>query len=133
MMLDGHKFKQINDTYGHDAGDEVIKEMARRLQGCVGQTDTVARLGGDEMGIILPGIASMEAAENVAKQILRSFEKPLSFNHNEISIGAGIGIALYPDDSVNKRQLIKCADQALYKAKESDGSNYKIYNFSGGI
>ncbi|TWT01891.1 PAS domain S-box protein [Planomicrobium sp. CPCC 101079] len=127
LLLDGRKFKQINDQFGHDAGDAVIKEMAVRLQDCVRPIDTAARLGGDEMGVILPEIDSLEIAENTAKRILKSFETPLIYNGFEIPIGAGIGISLYPDDTTNEKQLIKYADMALYEAKKSDQDAYRIY------
>ncbi|WP_102345138.1 PAS domain S-box protein [Bacillus sp. Marseille-P3661] len=127
MMLDGRKFKQINDTYGHDAGDAVIKEMARRLQKCVRKTDTVARLGGDEMGIILPELTSVETAEDIARRIIKAFEEAIDFNHVKINLGAGIGISLYPDHSNDKRQLVKFADMALYDAKQAEHTEYKIY------
>ncbi|WP_422124494.1 PAS domain S-box protein [Planococcus sp. X10-3] len=127
LMLDGHKFKQINDQFGHDAGDAVIQEMAARLQSCVRLPGTAARLGGDEMGVIFPGIESPDEAEELAKQILNSFKKPFSFNGVDIKIGAGIGISLYPDHSTNERQLIKFADLALYEAKSKGQYAYKIY------
>jgi diguanylate cyclase (GGDEF)-like protein/PAS domain S-box-containing protein len=127
MMLDGRKFKMINDTFGHDAGDAVIKEFARRIQKSVRETDTVSRLGGDEMGMILTELDSMETAEVIAKRILHSLDKPLNFNNNEITLEAGIGIAFYPDHSVDKRQLVKHADEALYIAKKSNQNEYRIY------
>jgi diguanylate cyclase (GGDEF)-like protein/PAS domain S-box-containing protein len=127
MMLDGRKFKQINDTYGHDAGDAVIKELGKRIQQSLRKTDTVSRLGGDEMGVILTELESTEFAEVVAKRILHSLDKPLHFNNNEITLEAGIGIAFYPDHSVDKRQLIKHADEALYIAKKSNQNEYRIY------
>ncbi|TWT06381.1 PAS domain S-box protein [Planococcus sp. CPCC 101016] len=127
LLLDGRKFKQINDQFGHDAGDAVIKEMAIRLQSCVRSADTAARLGGDEMGVVLPELDSLEVAEDMAKQILMCFEEPFTFNGVQIKIGAGIGIALYPDDSVNEKQLIKYADMALYEAKKTDRNQYIVY------
>lgn len=127
LMLDGRKFKQINDQFGHDAGDAVIKEMANRLQASIRSTDTAARLGGDEMGVILPEIESLQAAEDTAKQILKSFEKPLLFNGYHIHMGAGIGISLYPDDAVNEKQLVKYADMALYEAKKLEKDEYRTY------
>ncbi|MFD1032639.1 PAS domain S-box protein [Metaplanococcus flavidus] len=130
LMLDGHKFKQINDLYGHDAGDGVIQEMAARLVDCVHPLGTAARLGGDEMGVVLPEIESLETAENMAKQILKSYEKPLSCNGVDIKIGVGIGISLYPDHSTNERQLIKFADLALYEAKKMGRDAYSVYNFA---
>ena len=127
LMLDGHKFKLINDQFGHDAGDAVIKEMAIRLQSCVRPMGTAARLGGDEMGVVLPEIESMDVAENMAKQILKSYETPLSFNGVDIKIGVGIGISLYPDHSTNEKQLIKFADIALYEAKKRGRDTYRFY------
>ncbi|WP_400243798.1 PAS domain S-box protein [Niallia sp. JL1B1071] len=126
MMLDGRKFKQINDTFGHDAGDAVIVEMGKRLQQCVRKTDTVARLGGDELGIILPELHSIDVAEKIAIRIINSFDEPFYYNEFEIKMGAGIGIAVYPDHSANKKQLIKYADEALYEAKESEQNEYRI-------
>jgi len=110
MMIDGQKFKKINDTYGHDPGDAVIKEMARRIQNSVHETDTVARLGGDEFAVILPELESQQMAENIAKRIIRSFEAPFFFGDEEIKMGAGLGISFYPEHSANKagRQTGRC-------------------------
>lgn len=127
MLLDGRKFKEINDRYGHDAGDAVIKEMAMRLQNSMGPGQTAARLGGDEMGIILPSIDSVKEAEAMAKRLIRSFEAPLSYNGVDIQIGAGIGIAIYPDHAATEKQLVKRADLALYEAKKSDRNEYRFY------
>lgn len=127
MVLDGRKFKLINDQFGHDAGDEVIIEMAKRVQDSVRKTDTVARLGGDEMGIILPDIGSIHEAENIAKRIITSFEDPFYYKGQEIQIGTGIGISIYPTQSVDKKELFKFADIALYEAKKSTQSEYKVY------
>ncbi|MGM0898206.1 MAG: PAS domain S-box protein [Bacillota bacterium] len=127
LMLDGRKFKKINDQFGHDAGDAVIKEMAKRLQSCIRPIDTPARLGGDEMGVILPDLDSMELAESTAKRILESYEAPVVFNGFEINMGAGIGIAVYPDDATDEKQLLKCADMALYEAKRLNQDDYKVY------
>jgi diguanylate cyclase (GGDEF)-like protein/PAS domain S-box-containing protein len=128
LLMDGRKFKQINDRFGHDAGDAVIKEMAIRLQACVRPIDTAARLGGDEMGVVLPEIDSLKIAVETAKRILQSYEAPFKFNGSEIKIGAEIGISLYPDHSANEKQLIKYADMALYEAKNSDQDTYMIYD-----
>lgn len=103
MMIDGRKFKLVNDTFGHDAGDAVLIEMARRLKACVRETDTVARFGGDEIGVVLPEIDSVDIVEDIAKRIIDSFEKPLIFKQHQILLGAGIGIALYPDHTMKKR------------------------------
>lgn len=128
MMLDGHKFKQINDKYGHDAGDAVIKEMAIRLRNSIRETDTVARLGGDEMGIVLPELDTIKDAETIAQRIVQAFKSPLQFNSHEIKIGAGIGIAIYPNHSTYKKVLIKSADLALYEAKKCEDTQFRIYD-----
>lgn len=128
MLIDGHRFKMINDNYGHDIGDAVIKEMARRILESVRKTDTVARIGGDEMAVILPNLNSVDEAEEIAKRILQSFEEPLHFNNNIIKMGAGIGIAIYPEHSNDKRKLIKFADEALYEAKERGRNEYRFYS-----
>ena len=119
MMLDGNKFKQINDTYGHAAGDAVIQEMGKRIKAAVRKIDTVARLGGDEMAVILPNLSSRKEAEVVALRILKAFQKPLDFKGIKIQMAIGIGVALYPDHAAEQTQLMRLADQALYKAKES--------------
>ena len=127
MLLDGRNFKQVNDQYGHDAGDAVIKEFADRLQQCVRATDTVARLGGDEMGVILPLIDAVETAETIAKRMLASFRTPLQYDGHAITLGAGIGIALYPADAADRKRLEKCADEALYEAKQWHEDAYRFY------
>ncbi|MBM4761401.1 PAS domain S-box protein [Bacillus sp. B15-48] len=127
MMLDGNKFKQINDTYGHDAGDAVIVEMAKRLKACVRDNDTVARMGGDEMAIILPEIDSVKVAEQIAERIVQSFQQPFHFQDKEIQMGAGIGVALYPDQTSDYKLLVKYADIALYEAKDANKSEFKFY------
>lgn len=127
FMLDGHKFKGINDRFGHDAGDAVIREMAIRLQNCMPADGTAARLGGDEMGVILPGIDSVDAAGDMAKKILESYEAPISFNGHDIKISVGIGVALYPDHASTEKQLIKFADMALYEAKKMGRDAYRVY------
>ncbi|MGB6407223.1 MAG: sensor domain-containing diguanylate cyclase [Planococcus donghaensis] len=127
LMLDGRKFKKINDQFGHDAGDAVIKEMATRLQASIRPSDTAARLGGDEMGVILPEIDSIDVAVATAEQILKSYETPVFFNGQKITMGAGIGISIYPDDAANEKQLIKHADLALYEAKKANRDAYCVY------
>ncbi|PSL36294.1 diguanylate cyclase with PAS/PAC sensor [Planomicrobium soli] len=127
LLMDGRKFKQINDRFGHDTGDAVIKEMAIRLQAAVRPVDTAARLGGDEMGVVLPELDSLDLAEETAKRILASYEEPFTFNGYDIKMGAGIGISLYPDHTANEKQLIKFADLALYEAKKADRDEYVIY------
>ena len=128
LMLDGRKFKQINDQFGHDAGDAVIKEMATRLQAAIRPHDTAARLGGDEMGVVLSDPTSLEFAGETAKRILTSFQEPFNYNGSDIKMGAGIGISVYPDHASAEKYLIKYADLALYEAKKSDQDEFRVYN-----
>lgn len=127
LLIDGNGFKQVNDTFGHRAGDLVIKEMANRLSTCVRDTDTVGRIGGDEMGIILPEIESEEVAINIANRVIEAIEKPVFYKDHRISIGAGVGIAFYPQHATHKRKLMRLTDEALYKAKESEKSKFMVY------
>ena len=127
MMLDGCKFKRINDTFGHDAGDAVIKEMAKRLKSSLREMDTVARLGGDEFAVILPEISSVQFVEDIAKRVLHSFEEPFYFLGLEIKMGAGMGISIYPDHSTDKKCLMKFADKALYEAKKYGVNEYRMF------
>lgn len=128
MLLDGCKFKKINDTYGHDAGDGVIKEMAKRIKSCVRSTDTVVRMGGDEMAVIVSEMNSVGVAETIAQRIVKSFESPFLVDGRKIKMGIGIGIAFYPNHSVDKEKLVKYADIALYEAKRHGDNEYRVYN-----
>lgn len=128
MMIDANGFKQVNDTFGHEAGDVVIKELANRLNSCVRNNDTVSRLGGDEMGIIIPGIESEETAIHVANRIIDAMKPPVFYRGTNINLSVGIGISVFPKHTANKRKLIRFADEALYEAKKSANSNYMVYD-----
>ncbi|WP_047979771.1 sensor domain-containing protein [Ornithinibacillus contaminans] len=125
MLLDGYGFKTINDTYGHDAGDAVIKEMAIRIQAAVRDSDIVARIGGDELAIILPAVNST-MIKAIATRILDAFKEPLTFHQHMIEFGVSIGIACYPEHAIQLDELVKAADEALYEAKRR-GYDYVIY------
>ena len=113
--LDG--FKPINDNLGHDAGDVVLKEISSRLLDNIREMDTVARLGGDEFGIILEDISSLADLEKIADKILKIINIPITGLQSTPSVSASLGIALHPQHSKNKTELIKCADLAMYQAK----------------
>lgn len=119
FLLDLDHFKEINDTLGHDAGDELLKEVASRIKSCVREIDTVARLGGDEFIVILPEINSKLRIEMVAQQIIQALSRPFQFNQNQVAhhISTSIGIAIYPEDGTDMESLMKYADQAMYAAK----------------
>lgn len=117
MFLDLDRFKQINDTYGHDAGDMLLKEVANRLSRCVRSADTVARLAGDEFTVLLPEIVDEAAAQSVVDKILAAMQEPVMLGGEERWITTSIGISLYPRDGIDAETLMKCADMAMYHVK----------------
>lgn len=119
LYLDLDRFKPVNDTLGHAAGDELLMEVGRRIRGQVRESDTVARVGGDEFTVILPGLAGGGRAEVVARKIIAALEAPFEFEGGgrSVSIGASVGIALYPADGHDAASLVKAADAAMYRAK----------------
>lgn len=116
MFIDLDGFKRINDTLGHNAGDFVLKQVAQRLLSCIRETDTVARVGGDELGP-RHGNPPPDNAALIAEKIIRFVSQPMTFEKEPIQVGASIGIALYPDHGEDCDQLIKSADEAMYKIK----------------
>ena len=133
LFLDLDRFKTINDTLGHDVGDELLIAIAKRLQKQCRQSDTVARIGGDEFVFILDDLRGREGAEVVANKILSSLEKPVRAGRHNLEISTSIGIALYPDDSTDIDGVIKRADTALYQAKESGRNQYRLYRPDMGV
>jgi diguanylate cyclase (GGDEF)-like protein len=126
MFIDLDRFKWVNDTLGHAAGDQLLKEVGQRLLSCFRKSDTVARLGGDEFTVILPDMAKGPYAERVAREILTHLEQVFILGGQEAYISGSIGITIFPDDASDVDGLIKNADSAMYKAKR-DGRN--AYNF----
>ncbi|MBF0470595.1 MAG: EAL domain-containing protein, partial [Gammaproteobacteria bacterium] len=127
MFIDLDRFKWVNDTLGHAAGDQLLCEASRRLNSCVRQSDTVARLGGDEFTIILPDMVRGPDAERVTKKILSQLTTPFSLQGQEAHISGSIGIAVFPDNGHNSQELIKNADTAMYRAKEEGRSTYRFF------
>jgi len=117
LFVDLDRFKIINDTLGHSAGDELLKEAAQRLRSCSRGSDTVARLGSDEFAIILPSIPGIRSATTVAEHILQAFQQPFVLAGQENYISASIGIAIAPVDGNDSEELLKKADTAMYRAK----------------
>jgi len=119
LLMDLDHFKDINDTLGHDRGDELLKEVASRIKSCAGQADIVARLGGDEFAVILPDCGDVASVETMAQQITQALNKPLKFKHNRADyyISTSTGIVFYPRDGIDRKSLMKHADQAMYAAK----------------
>lgn len=128
MFADLDKFKPINDTLGHDVGDQVLQEAATRLRECVREQDTVARLGGDEFVVILPNMKNTEDAATVARNILTSVNRPSAYTGSSgLNVSASIGIGVYPADAANAEDLIKCADAAMYHTKEGGRNGYRFF------
>jgi diguanylate cyclase (GGDEF)-like protein/PAS domain S-box-containing protein len=126
MFIDLDHFKSVNDTLGHTAGDELLLEMSQRLRNCVREDDTVARLGGDEFTIILSELRHPEDAAQVAQKILEAVQPPITLSGMPIELSASIGIALYPVDGFDVETLLRNADSAMYRAKESGRNNYQL-------
>lgn len=128
MFLDLDRFKVINDTLGHHAGDLLLVEVARRLEKCVRGMDTVSRLAGDEFTVVLTSINSPEEATLVAKKILHALSFPVCLESRNVFISTSIGITTFPVDGKNISQLLKNADTAMYHAKELGRNNYQFFS-----
>lgn len=120
--LDG--FKAVNDSLGHDAGDELLQAVGKRLQQCCREDDTVARLGGDEFVFVLASIPTKQAARQVAENIIKSINQAFLIHHQTVQIGISIGIAIYPTDHSEEELLIKYADDAMYHAKQAGKNQF---------
>ena len=124
IFIDLDKFKLVNDGHGHRVGDVLLKCAAERIWKAVRRSDTVARIGGDEFIVLLPFISKSEDAEKVVQKIIDEFSLPFKLDKRIIQIGISAGIALYPRDGNEGRVLIDAADEAMYRAKEMQGSSY---------
>ena len=127
MFLDLDGFKRINDTLGHDAGDELLRQVAYWLEGCVREEDSVARLGGDEFVVLLSRISGPDAAGKVADTILRRLCQRVRLNDHEVGVTVSIGITMVPQDSEDSGTLMKYADLAMYRAKEVGRNTYQFF------
>lgn len=127
LFIDLDHFKYVNDTYGHDAGDVVLKTIANRIRTQVRESDSVARISGDEFGVLLTDVTSPNDVARIATFILREAVKPVKYKENEHLVSASIGISLTPDDTILSDDLIRYADMAMYKAKRRGRNNYHFY------
>lgn len=127
MFIDLDRFKEINDTLGHDIGDLLLVEAAARISQCVRETDTVARMGGDEFTVILTQISDLVYAGRISEAIIERLSQPFTIAGNEMSISASIGISIYPNDGDDAEKLLKHADIAMYAAKNSGRSQFSFF------
>jgi diguanylate cyclase (GGDEF)-like protein len=127
LFLDLDRFKTINDSLGHETGDRLLRLVADRLHECMRNSDTVARLGGDEFVVIVEELQELTEVMQVARKILSKMLVPMTIGEHELSVTASIGISVYPDDTDTVEGLMKCADMAMYRAKEHGRNNYEFY------
>jgi diguanylate cyclase (GGDEF)-like protein/PAS domain S-box-containing protein len=127
MMLDIDKFKSINDNYGHETGDKLLKTVADRLGNALRKSDTIARMGGDEFLVVVPEMEKAADVLVVAQKILTVFQTPCDCNGFKLTSSTSIGVAMYPEDGDNGEALIRCADIAMYSVKAKGGNNFCIY------
>jgi diguanylate cyclase (GGDEF)-like protein len=128
LFIDLDNFKPVNDDYGHAMGDLLLKDVARRLQGCMRETDTAARLGGDEFVVLLPSIEGRDGAMVVAAKVLHALSRPFEIAGNRFVISASIGIALYPEHGSDEKLLLRHADAAMYEAKKQGRNRMSFFD-----
>ncbi|HXX90627.1 MAG TPA: EAL domain-containing protein [Acidimicrobiales bacterium] len=127
LFCDLDRFKNVNDSLGHDNGDRVLKAAAERLMMCIRDTDTLARLGGDEFTLLVQDVAGPEEATRIAERVLASLRDPLNIDGQELFLSASVGVALYPEDGEDAQTLLKNADTAMYRAKLAGRSSQIRY------
>ncbi|MGS0742791.1 diguanylate cyclase domain-containing protein [Glaciimonas sp. GG7] len=127
LFIDLDNFKEVNDTFGHKAGDKVLSSVAKRLQSAVRESDTVARLGGDEFLLVLAERTNGKEILTAVERVMKRMAVPLTVNGTEILLGCSIGVATYPKDGADANTLIECADTAMYWAKQSGRNNVRFY------
>ncbi|MBF0340152.1 MAG: EAL domain-containing protein [Magnetococcales bacterium] len=126
MFIDLDRFKWVNDTLGHAAGDDLLRVVSQRLKACVRESDTVARLGGDEFTIILANLTNPDHAALVAQKLITSVREPVHLLNQNVYVGASVGISLFPRDSSTMETLVKHADMAMYQAKEAGRNTFRF-------
>jgi diguanylate cyclase (GGDEF)-like protein/PAS domain S-box-containing protein len=130
FFLDLDKFKDINDTFGHEAGDQVLREIAARLRASLRQTDKIARMGGDEFYVLIEDLDDGCYAAEIAQKLLEEASRPVYIDQHECQLSVSIGIGIYPDDGSNGQALLKNADNAMYRAKNLGKNGYQFYSSS---
>ena len=127
MFLDMDRFKEINDTLGHSVGDELLRQVGKRLEVGVRTSDTVARLGGDEFVIILSGVSSLDDIDIAARRFLNAFSEDFTLGEFVRKMTASIGISIAPFDGNTVEELMSHADEAMYRSKQQGGNTYQLY------
>lgn len=125
LFLDLDHFKEVNDTMGHQMGDELLRQVAHRLRGCVRKSDTLSRFGGDEFAVLLFDIPGLDLVEKVARKILEVLGNSYTLTNGEARVTASIGISVYPDDAMTEEALLQHSDEAMYAVKNSTRNNFK--------
>ncbi|MCJ7626644.1 MAG: sensor domain-containing diguanylate cyclase, partial [Anaerolineaceae bacterium] len=128
LFVDLDGFKSINDEFGHDKGDLMLQEIAKRLQACVRESDTVARMGGDEFTIVLETLRDQDSLIGITKKILRVVSESFVHNGFEMRISASVGISRFPDDADSGETLVQAADAAMYRAKEQGKGRHCFFS-----
>jgi diguanylate cyclase (GGDEF)-like protein/PAS domain S-box-containing protein len=128
VFLDLDNFKDVNDTQGHDVGDRLLRMVADRLTACMRDSDVLARLGGDEFVVVCPSVATQESVAAVVQRIQSIFVDPFEVEGRQIYSSASIGIAVYPDDSLDASTLFRCADTAMYQAKNEGRAQFRFFS-----
>lgn len=127
LFIDLDNFKMVNDTLGHEAGDDLLIETGRRLRNCIREYDLLSRMGGDEFTIILRNLTNVSDTRIVANRILRTIGMPFSIQGHEFNVYASIGVSVFPTNGTDVSTIVKCADRAMYKAKELGRNNAQYY------
>ena len=127
LFVDLDRFKHVNDSLGHEAGDRLLKEIAARLKACVRAADTVCRQGGDEFVVLLPEAPGINEVAHIAEKLLEACRRRHTIDGQDVHVGASIGISLFPDDGIDVDALTRNADAAMYHAKAIGRNNFQFY------
>ncbi len=128
LFIDLDNFKEVNDTFGHSTGDDLLCQFARRARGCIKQNDILSRIAGDEFSVLLSNIKDPHDAAIVAERIIQGLSLPFSINGNQIRVSLSIGIAITPQDSISAEELMSFADKAMYFVKHQGKNNYQFFS-----
>ncbi|WP_319784333.1 EAL domain-containing protein [Oceanisphaera sp. IT1-181] len=128
LFIDLDHFKQVNDSLGHAAGDELLLEVSKRMAARLREDDTLARLGGDEFIVLLPDLTDANEVTIIARRLLEAVGEPVLLNNQQFRVGCSVGISLYPDDASNAQQLLQHADAAMYRAKQEGRNTYRLFS-----